>query len=115
MVLVVLLGIVVDMGKALASVHFGQRVTYDLGADLFRHVQRQSLLFHSRRPVGDTVARVTGDPNCVQQLVTGALLPFLQSIITIGATFVILWRLNPPMTLVSLGAIPFLLLAIRIV
>ena len=42
-----------------ALVTVGQRMVYNLGADLFLHLQRQSLLFHSRRPVGDAVGRVT--------------------------------------------------------
>src|SRR5207248_1036694 len=88
--------------------------TYDLGADLFLHLQRLSLLFHSRRPVGDMIGRVTGDPYCVQKLVTGALLPLLESVVTLITMFLIMWRLEPTMTLFSLGAIPCLLLAIQV-
>lgn len=114
MVLVVLAGIALGMVKSLASVTFGQRVTYDLGADLFLHLQRQSLLFHSRHSVGDTATRVTGDASCVQLLVTGASLPALQSSVTIVTSFIILWQVSPSMTLVSLGAIPLLALSMRI-
>jgi ABC-type multidrug transport system fused ATPase/permease subunit len=102
-----------SMASTVASVGLGQRMTYDLGADLFLHLQRLSLLFHSRRPVGDTIARVTGDPYCVQALVTGALLPLLQSVITLITMFAIMWRLEPTMALLSLGVVPFLLLSIR--
>lgn len=103
-----------QMANTLTSVTFGQRVTYDVGADVFLHVQRLSLLFHNRQPVGDTIARVTGDSYCVQQIVMSVILPLLQSIVTVAATFVILWNLSPAMTLVSMGVAPFLILSVRI-
>jgi ATP-binding cassette subfamily B protein/subfamily B ATP-binding cassette protein MsbA len=49
----------------------------------------------------------------VQALVTGVLLPFLQSMITLITIFAIMWRLDPTMTTVSLGVTPFLMLVIR--
>ncbi|MBI2359683.1 MAG: ABC transporter ATP-binding protein, partial [Deltaproteobacteria bacterium] len=113
-VMIFLAGTLMSMASTSASVRLGQRMVYDLGADLFLHVQRLSLLFHGRRPVGDTIARVTGDSYCVQELVTGALLPLLQSTVTLITMFLIMWRLEPTMTLLSLGVVPFLLLSIRI-
>src|SRR5437879_1404415 len=90
------------------SVRLGQRMVYALGADLFAHVQRLSLAFHSRRPVGDSVARVTGDPYCLQMLVNGTALPVAQSLLTLGAMFVVMSRLEPALTLLALGVVPFL-------
>src|SRR5262249_31937756 len=43
------------LGVALANLGCGQRMVYDLQADLFGHMQRLSLRFHSRKPVGDLV------------------------------------------------------------
>lgn len=109
-----LLGTLLGMVNAVVSVSFGQRMTYELGADLFLHLQRLSLTFHSRRPVGDTISRVTGDPACVQTLVTGAILPLLQSVATLVTMFIIMWRLEPRLTLTSLVVAPFLALSIRV-
>src|SRR5439155_7473981 len=83
-----------------------------LRADLFLQLQRQSLLCHSRRPVGDTVGRVTGDTYCVQVLVSSALLPLLQSLVTVAVMFIVLWRLQPVMTLSVLGVVPLMMLLI---
>lgn len=113
-VLIFLLGTLMSMATTGASVRLGQRMVYDLGADLFLHLQRLSLIFHSRRAVGDTIARVTGDPYCVQALIAGALLPLLQSLVLLIAMFAIMWRLEPTITLLSLGVVPFLILAIQI-
>ncbi len=96
-----------------ASVTLGQRITYDLGADLFRHLQRLSLIYHSRRHVGDLAARVTGDAYCLQTLVTGVFLPLAQSVVTLAAMFFVMWKLHAQLTLISLSVVPFLVLTIR--
>jgi ATP-binding cassette, subfamily B, bacterial len=113
-VLIFLAGTLISMVSTTASVRLGQRMVYHLGADLFLHLQRLSLTFHSRRPVGDTIARVTGDPYGLQTLVNGVLFPLLHSAVTLGAMFAIMWRLEPRLTVLALGVTPFLLLAIRI-
>ena len=113
-VLIFLFGTLIEMAGTLASTRLGQRLTFDLGADLFLHLQRLSLLFHSRRPVGDTIARVTGDTYGVASLVTGVLLPVAQSIITLIAMFVIMIALSPTLTLLALAVVPFQIVAIRL-
>ena len=113
-VLIFLFGSIMSMLSTDASVHLGQQMTFDLGADLFLHLQRLSLIFHSRRSVGDTISRVTGDTYCVQTLVTGTIIPLLRAVITLITMFLIMWRLQPTMTLLSLGIAPFLMLSIKI-
>jgi ATP-binding cassette, subfamily B, bacterial len=113
-VLIFLAGTLLNMVNTLAGVGLGQRMTFDLGADLFLHLQKLSLLFHSRRSVGDTMSRVTGDAYCVQTLVTGALVPLLQAAVMLISMFLIMWQLAPGMTLLSLAVVPFLALSIRV-
>ncbi len=113
-VVIFLAGTLAEMVSTVVSVRFGQRMVYDLAADLYLHLQRLSLLFHRRRAVGDTITRVTGDPYCVQMLVTGALLPLLQAGAGLLTMFVVMWRLEPVLTLVAVAAVPFLVGAIAV-
>ncbi|MBV8735346.1 MAG: ABC transporter ATP-binding protein [Solirubrobacterales bacterium] len=95
------------------SLRIGQRMVFELAADLFAHFQRLSLMFHSRRPLGDTIARVTGDSYCISTLVTDALIPAVQALLMLTAMFVVMWTLEPLLTLVALGVLPFLVVVIR--
>ncbi len=95
------------------SLRIGQRMVWDLAADLFAHLQKLSLLFHSRRQVGDLLQRVTGDSYCVSTLVTDALIPAVQALVMLAVMFVIMWELEPTLTLVALGLLPFLAVVIR--
>ena len=62
-------------------------MTYALGADLFDHLQRLSLRFHSKALTGDLVRRVTTDSNCVRELMFAVFIPALTAVITLIAVF----------------------------
>jgi ATP-binding cassette subfamily B protein/subfamily B ATP-binding cassette protein MsbA len=95
------------------SLRIGQRMVFELASDLFAHLQRLSLIFHSRRALGDTIQRVTGDSYCVSTLVTDALIPVAQAVVMLGVMFVVMWSLEPTLTLVALSVVPFLAVVIR--
>ena len=84
------------------------RMVYALGADLFGHLQSLSLRFHGRRATGDLVQRVTGDSECVRAILTKVALPLLTSCLTIASMLLIMWGLDPVLTLVAVGVTPLL-------
>jgi ATP-binding cassette subfamily B protein len=92
----------------------GSRMVYELGADLFSHLQGLSLRFHGRRPTGDLVKRVTTDSSCVRDLVMGVFVPLLTSSLSLITMFAVMWRLDRSLSLVALVAAPLLALLIRI-
>lgn len=108
-----LLGWALGVAAAYANVGFGQRMVYDLAGDLFSHLQRLSLRFHSRQSVGDSIRRVTTDCGCVSVIVTDALLPVLTSVVSLVAMLSIMWRMEPAVTLLSLAVVPWLALVLR--
>jgi len=96
-----------------ASLRLGQSMVVSLAGDVFAHLQRLSLRFHQRVSLGDTIARVTGDTYCVSTLVTDAVIPVAQAAVTLVAMFVVMWSLEPLLTLVALGVLPLLTLVLR--
>ena len=109
-VLLFVLAWVAGLAASLANLSFGQRMVYDLQADLFGHLQRLSLRFHSRKPVGDLVRRVATDCGCVAAVVKDALLPVVVSLAALGAMFTVMWRLDPLLTLLALAVVPCMVL-----
>ncbi len=95
-----------DVGLTWAWATAGQRMVYDLAADLFRRLQRLSLLYHSKRAVGDSLSRLAGDSYCVYTLTDALLvLPvrYLFSLLVVGA---VAWRLDPALTVLTLAVAP---------
>jgi ATP-binding cassette subfamily B protein/subfamily B ATP-binding cassette protein MsbA len=112
-VILFLLAWVVGLAATFAGLELGQRMVYDLAGDLFAHLQRLSLRFHIRRPVGDTVRRVTADCGCVATIVKDCLLPVLSALVALVVMFVIMWRLDATLTLLSLAVVPGMVLIFR--
>src|SRR5947209_19161535 len=56
-VLIFLVGTATSTFYNYFSLRIGQRMTFELPADLFAHLQRLPLIFHSRRPLRDTIQR----------------------------------------------------------
>ena len=105
-VIVFLLAWALGLISSLANIQFGQQMIYDLATDLFSHLQRLSLRFHSRKPVGDLVRRVSTDCGCVATIVKDALAPLLVAFASLAIMFTIMWRMDPELTLLAVTVVP---------
>lgn len=86
----------------------GQRMVYELAGDLFARLQRLSLLFHSRRSVGDSLSRLTGDSWCIYSVADGALMSPIQQLITLAVMVCVGFALDPLLATLALTVAPFL-------
>jgi ATP-binding cassette, subfamily B, bacterial len=107
------LGWALGMVASVADIALGLRMTYDLAADLFAHLQRLSLLHHGRHAVGDTIRRVVEDTGSVSTIVKDALLPVFTSVVSLITMFAIMVRIDVGLTLLSLAALPLMVLTLR--
>jgi len=103
-----------DLGVKYAKIGLGQRITYEVAADLFRRLQQLSLLFHTRRSTGDSVRRVTSDCGSLTVIICDALLPVLGAIVTLVAMLAIMWRLNAGLTIVAVLIAPCMAIAFHL-
>lgn len=88
-----------------------QFVMYDLRKDLFAHVQKQSLTFFNKRPVGSIMTRLTSDVEALDQMFANCIVfTFNDILIITGLLGVMLW-MSPLLTLITLAVIPCMLVA----
>ncbi len=99
--------------KSYVETGVGGRMAYDLGADLFEHLQHLSLRFHGRHAAGDLLRRVTSDSGCVNQLVIGALAPMIHALFSLITMFLVMWHMDAPLSVLAIMAAPPLGLLIR--
>ncbi len=90
------------------AIDVGQRMVNDLRGNLYSHLQRLSLAFHSRQQVGDIMFRITADSFAVQTMLMNGLLPIISAIVLLAGMLVILFPLDPVLTLLSISVIPAL-------
>jgi len=90
------------------TISVGQRMVDDFRSELYAHLQRLSLAFHSRRSVGDLLYRLTADTLAIQTLTMNGFFPILTSIVLLGGMVVVMVRLDWQLTLIALAVVPAL-------
>ena len=98
----------IDIGISWYWSATGQRMVYDLAADIFNRLQRLSLLFHSKRTVGDSLGRMTADNWCVFNIAQGLLITPASNLFTLLLIGIVAWQMDPQLTLLSLVLSPVL-------
>jgi ATP-binding cassette, subfamily B, bacterial len=95
-----------------ATISVGQRMVNDFRSELYAHLQRLSLAFHSRRSVGDLLYRLTSDTFAIQTLTMNGFFPVVTSVVMLAGMVVVMLRLDWLLTLIALGIVPVLFLSI---
>jgi len=115
LVWIVLAGLVIFAVNSLTDVlltwtwiRVGQRMVYNLAGDLFAHIQRRSLIFHGRNPVGDSLSRITGDSWCVYKLVDALLFAPAVAVVMMIGMVVLMLSVDARLTLLALAVAPFM-------
>jgi ATP-binding cassette subfamily B protein len=89
----------------------GQGVMYDLRLELFAHLQRMSLGFFDRRPVGVLVTRMTNDIDALNDLLTTGAVAIAGDLITLAGIVVVLLLVDWRLALVTFAVVPLVALA----
>lgn len=87
----------------------GERIRYDLRQKMFNHLQKLSLAYYSRTPVGWIMARVTSDSDRVADMVTWGLLDVTWAIMNILTSMYFMLFINWQLALIVLTMIPIIL------
>lgn len=96
------------------TIRIGQRMVNDMRRDLYSHLQRLSLAFHSRHQVGDLMYRVTADTYAIQSLTMNGVFPIVTATVLLVGMFVIMIRIDWVLTLLALAVCPALFLTISL-
>ena len=84
-------------GETLLTSLLGQRVMRDLRIEIFSHLQRLSIAFFDRNPVGRLITRVTSDVEALNELFTAGVVAGIGDLFTLLAISIAMlivdWRL----------------------
>jgi ATP-binding cassette subfamily B protein len=88
------------------STSVGQQVMHRLRADVFTHLQRQSIGFFTRTRSGEVQSRITNDIGGMESVVTSTATSIAANLTTAIATLVAMAALSWQLSLVSLIVLP---------
>jgi ATP-binding cassette, subfamily B, bacterial len=87
----------------------GERIRYDLRKTMFNHLQRLSLAYFSRTPVGWIMARVTSDSERVADLLTWGTVDATWGVMNILTCMIFMLTIDWRLALIVLAALPVLI------
>ncbi|HYE61494.1 MAG TPA: ABC transporter ATP-binding protein [Phycisphaerales bacterium] len=102
-----------NVAQAGLNTSVGQRLSYDLAADVYAQLQGLSLRSHARRSIGDLMRRVTEDCTSITTILRDSLLPAAAAVVTIAIAAGMMLALNVKLTLLAAIAVPALALIVR--
>jgi ATP-binding cassette subfamily B protein len=109
-----LLEFVVEYGGALLTTFIGQRVMYDLRMEIFGHLQRLSVTYFDRNPVGRLMTRVTSDVETLNELFSSGVVTIFGDAFTLVAIMGMMLAIDWRLALVTFAVIPLVWLTARV-
>jgi ATP-binding cassette, subfamily B, multidrug efflux pump len=109
-----LLDFLVEYGGSLLTTYLGQRVMYDLRMELFGHLQRLSIGYFDRHPVGRLMTRVTSDVETLNELFSSGVVTIFGDAFTIVAIMGMMLAIDLRLALVTFAVMPLVWLTARI-
>jgi len=83
-----------------------QRVMYDIRMKVLAHLQKLSLAFFDKNPVGRLVTRATNDVEVLHEMFTSIVITLLRDVFTLIGVVILLLNLNWRLALVSFAVLP---------
>jgi ABC-type multidrug transport system fused ATPase/permease subunit len=91
-----------------AMEYTGQQVMHDLRMWVFGHIQRFSLSFFDRTPVGRLVTRATNDIQNLHEMLTTVVIHLFKDVFLLAGIIVLLLKINWELALVCFSLLPLI-------
>ncbi len=109
-----LLELTAEYGGLLLTTFVGQRVMYDLRMEIFAHLQRLSVSYFDRNPVGRLMTRVTSDVETLNELFSSGVVTIFGDVFTLLAIMTMMLVIDVKLALVTFAVIPLVWLTAAI-
>jgi ATP-binding cassette subfamily B protein len=86
----------------------GQRIMFDLRAEIFEKLQRADVAYLDRNPVGRLMTRLTSDVDALNELFTSGIVSMVGDVFSLAGIVVALFLLNAPLALVTFLTLPMI-------
>jgi len=105
---------VIEYGQTLLTAYVGQRVMYDLRLQIFGRLQRLSIPYFDRHPVGRLMTRVTSDVETLNELFSSGVVTVFGDVFTLVAIMLMMLFTDWRLALVAFAVIPLVWLTVTV-
>jgi len=89
----------------------GQKVMFDLRAEIFRHLQQLHIAFFDKNPVGRLVTRVTSDVDALNEMFTAGVVSIFEDIFVLIGIIAIMLNMSWRLALITFAVLPIIFYA----
>jgi len=86
----------------------GQRIMFDLRAQIYGHLQRLDVSYYDRNPIGRMMTRVTTDVDALNDLFTSGVVSVFGDIFTLAGIMFVLLAMDWRLALVTFSVLPLI-------
>jgi ATP-binding cassette subfamily B multidrug efflux pump len=99
----------VQYTQAIVIQTMGQYIMYDLRKQIFAHLQKLSVQFYDRNPVGRLMTRLTTDVDALNEMFTAGVIAIFGDVAMIFFIVIVMFLVNWRLALVSFSILPLLI------
>ncbi|MGB8955642.1 MAG: ABC transporter ATP-binding protein [Tumebacillaceae bacterium] len=92
----------------------GQRIIFNIRQQLFTHLQRLSIAFFDKNPVGRLVTRVMNDTEALNEMYSNMLVNLFKDVFILLGIIIVMFQTNVKLSLVSMICVPFVVIISQI-
>lgn len=105
---VLVLTFIIQYAQVYVTQYLGQKLMYDLRSQIFNHLQRQSLSFFDKNPVGRLMTRVTSDVQALNEMFTQGVVSIFGDLFLLTGIILVMLSINFKLALWTFSVIPIL-------
>jgi ATP-binding cassette subfamily B protein len=98
----------IQYANAYLTQWIGQQTILDLRMEIFQHLQRLSLRFYDKNPIGRLITRLTNDVEVLNEMFSSGIVMVFSDVFTIIGIFIFMFTMNWKLSFVTLSVLPFL-------
>jgi ATP-binding cassette subfamily B protein len=88
----------------------GQRIMFDMRMQIYRHLQRLSLRYFDRNPVGRLMTRVTSDVEVLNELFSAGVVSVFGDVFVLAGIMIVMLTMNWKLALITFSVLPLIIL-----
>ncbi len=111
---IILAGFILNISQIYILSNMGQSIIFSLRQQVFDHLQKMSLSFFDKNPVGRLVTRVTNDIETLNETYSNVFVNLVKDILILLGIVILLIKLNIKLAIVTLAILPFVILVTAI-
>ncbi len=98
----------IKLGQSYIMQWIGQHVIFDIRMEIFRHLQRSSLSFFDKNPVGRLVTRVTTDVEALNEWFSAGIVSIFGDVFLLAGIIAVMITVNWRLAMITFVVLPML-------